>query len=203
MQIMNELGWNDAEADSFIGSDVTKLSGHIESVFIDSWRKAVNLFPKTYFKIKDFSTSELVSDINTGLGYLLLPSDFYSLYSFKMAGWQKAAETLLESSDSVASVQANEYTRGNIARPVCVKNTRLQDDDLVLVLEYYSLPKGKEHSVSHALYIPLIEPLSDHTQLNEKLFIPLAYLCASQVFSIFEKADIAKVLEAKAIELIG
>lgn len=209
MQIMNELGWNDTESNAFIGSDTTKVKGHIESVFVDAWRKAVNIFPKTYFTIKDFADQKLVSDIPHGTGYIVLPEDFYSLVSFKMMGWQVAAEILIDSSDPIARIQANEYTRGNVVRPVCVKNHTdieiqiLDDTQYILkdVLEYYSLPKGWKHEIEKALYIPMIEPLSDNTKLNEKLFIPLAYICASMVFYIFEKPDIAQVLESKATEI--
>lgn len=202
MQIMNELGWDDSGLDAFIGSDKTKVTEHIESVFVDSWRKAVNIFPSTYFEVRDFSSSGHVWDLDTGLGYVLLPGDFYALCSFKMVRWQKAVETLLDGSDFLASVQANEYTRGNEVRPVCVRGTKRLGSAIVPVLEYYSLLRGEEHKIEEALYIPLIAPLGETTTLNEKLFTPLAYLCASQVFSIFEKPEVAKVLEAKAIEMI-
>ncbi len=210
MQIMNELGWNDTESNAFVGSDTTKVKGHIEKVFVDAWRKAVNILPKTYFTIKDFSDQKMVSDIPLGIGFIVLPDDLYALYSFKMMGWQVATETLIDSSDPLARVQANEYTRGNICRPVCVKNNKAikqrVDDEFIFtqkdVLEYYSVPVGSEQEIEEALYIPLIEPLSDKTKLNEKLFVPLAYLCASMVFSIFEKQDIAQVLETKATEII-
>ncbi|WP_163267780.1 hypothetical protein [Dysgonomonas sp. 216] len=210
MQIMNELGWNDIESDAFVGSDTSKVKGHIESVFVDAWRKAVNIFPKTYFTIKDFSDQKLVSDIPHGTGYIVLPEDFYSLVSFKMKGWQVVGETLIPSSDPIARIQANEYTRGNFVRPVCVlsnKGIKERVDDSYIypqkdVLEYYSVPVGSKQEIEEALYIPLISPLSDNTKLNEKLFVPLAYLCASMVFYIFEKPDIAQVLENKATEII-
>ncbi len=210
MQIMNELGWNDTQSDAFVGSDTTKVMGHIEYVFVDAWRKAVNLLPKTYFTIKDFSEQKMVPDIPLGIGYIVLPDDFYALYSFKMFGWQVASEILIDSSDPIARIQANEYTRGNICRPVCVKNnkaikSRVNDDFLFTqkdVLEYYSVPVGSEQEIEEALYIPLISPLKDNPEINEKLFIPLAYICASMVFNIFEKQEIAQVLEVKATEII-
>lgn len=210
MQIMNELGWDDTESNAFIGSDTTKVKGHIESVYVDAWRKAVNIFPKTYFTIKDFSKQKLVHDISQGIGYVVLPNDFYMLSSFKIREWHSASETLLDSTDPIARIQANEFVRGSVTRPVCIKNskairTRI-DEDIVLiptdVLEYYSIPKGYEAEIEEALYIPLISPLSDETKINEKLFIPLAYLCASMVFYIFEKPDIAQILENKAKEII-
>lgn len=210
MQIMNELGWNDTESGAFIGSDTTKVKGHIESVFVDAWRKAVNIFPKTYFTIKDFSDQKFMPDTTTGTGYIVLPDDFYLLFSFQIKGWQKEVETLYDNSDPIASVQANEYTQGNICRPVCVKNIRtiekLEGEEYVHevkdTLDYYSIPKGFKHTVQKALYIPLIAPLSDNTSISEKLYIPLAYLCASMVFYIFEKIDIAQVLENKVTEFI-
>jgi len=202
MQVMNELGWDDSGSNAFIGSDKTKVAEHIESVFVDVWRKAVNMFPRDYFPVRDFSASGLVGDFNTGLGYVLLPGDFYALRSFKMVRWQKAVETLLESSDPLASIQANEYTRGNEVRPVCVRGVKSVGGVIMPVLEYYSLLRGKEHKIEQALYIPLIAPLSDATTLSDKLFAPLAYLCAGQVFSIFEKPEVAKILEAKAVEMI-
>lgn len=211
MQIMNELGWNDTQSDAFVGSDTTKVMGHIEYVFVDAWRKAVNLLPKTYFSIKDFSEQKQVSEISKGTGYVVLPKDFYELCSFKMKGWQVSSETLIDSSDSLARVQANEHTRGNVVRPVCVlrnKAINVRVDDNIIptptdVLEYYSLPNGRKQEIEEALYIPLEKPLSDETKLNEKLITPLAYICASMVFEIFEKTDIAKTLEAQAISQIS
>lgn len=210
MQIMNELGWNDTQSDAFVGSDTTKVMGHIEYVFVDAWRKAVNIFPKTYFTIRDFSEQKLHFEISQGTGYVILPSDFYRLSSFKIKGWQTTVETLIDNNDPLAKVQANEYTRGNICRPVCVLNmkaVKVREGDAIVptpkqVIEYYSLPKVIKHEIAEALYIPLIEPLSDNTQLKEKLYIPLAYLCASMVFEIFEKPEIAKTLEGQAMSII-
>lgn len=209
MQTMNELGWNDTESNAFIGSDTTKVNGHIESVFADAWRKAVNLLPKTYFTVDDFSNNKLVSDIGEGIGYVVLPDDFYLLYSFKMEGWHKNVETAHLFSDAMASIQSNEYTRGNFVRPVCVLSSRpVKEGDgneakIVIkeIMEYYSLPRGKTHNVEEALYIPIISPLSDGTQLSEKLYVPLAYLCASMVFNIFEKPEISQALEKIATEI--
>ncbi|MDR2002398.1 MAG: hypothetical protein LBQ74_05145 [Prevotella sp.] len=212
MQVMNELGWDDPGSDAFIGSNTTKVEKHIEAVFTDAWRKAVNLLPKTYFTVSDFSGQAISPDISKGTGYVVLPPDFHKLASFKMKGWQKAAETLYDSSGPVASVQANEYTRGNICRPVCIKNSKgikTGEDGMEIpvvfknVLEYYSLPKGYKHEVGEALYIPFMQPLSEGTVLSDELYVPLAYLCAGMVFHIFEKPETAKAMEAMAMECIN
>jgi hypothetical protein len=209
MQIMNETGWNDAGSGAFIGSDDTQVKHHIEKVFTDAWRKAAGLFPVSYFTVCDFSQSPHQGDVSEGTGYIILPDDFYKLASFRMRGWTKAVDTLIDSADQVASVQANEYTRGNPVRPICVKRTekvlisgRPDTYGIRDVLLYYSLPSGLAHHIQEALYIPLIAPLGKDTALSDKLFIPLAYLCASTVFQLFEKPDMAKALEGKALELI-
>ena len=210
MQIMNEMGWNDTESDSFLGSDTTKVKEHIESVFIDAWRKAVNILPKTYFTIKDFSDQNLLTDIASGTGSIVLPDDFYDLLSFRMCGWQVSVDSLLPASDPLARIQANEYTRGNSVRPVCILNSKpiMESEEAEIVykykdvLEYYSLAPGSKHNVEEALYIPLIGPLSDDTVLSDKLLAPLAYMCASMVFCIFEKMEVAQILENKATEII-
>lgn len=198
MQVMNELGWNDSEGVTYIGSDTNKLSENIEIVFVDAWRRAVNILPKTYFNISDFSTSPIDSNTHDGTGRIILPADFYALFQFRMSGWRKAVETMIDFSDTVASVQANEFSRGNTVRPVCVRNFV----NNAVVLEYYSLPKGIEHKVEKALYIPFIGYLSDATVILDKLFVPLAYLCAAQVYYLFEKPDIAQLLEQKSLEII-
>ena len=203
MQVMNEAGWNN---DSFSGSDVTMIEEHIEAVFVDAWRKATKALPKTYFTINDFSGNKLSGDTSTGTGYIILPDDFYTLYSFKMEGWQKAVETLYPSSDSMAAIQANEYTRGSAVRPVCIMSKKYikkasTSGEIKEAIEYYSLPKGKQHKVAEALYIPLMKPLSDDTVIDQKLITPLAYLCAGLVYNIFEKPDIAALLERTALEI--
>jgi len=207
---MNEVGWDDSSSDAFIGSDTMKVQDHIQEVFVDAWRKSVNLFPKTYFEKKLFLQQPIISDLTTGTGYVILPDNFHVLYQFKMQTWQVSAEKLYDSSDSIARLQANQYTRGNICRPVCVKANRLVNvrvDDKIIptpkdVLLYYSLPKGADQVLEEAIYIPLIEPLNDKIEISQELFIPLAYICASMVFSIYEKEPIAQILEKKATEII-
>lgn len=213
MQIMNEMGWDNSHSEAFIGSDTTKVEEHIVSVFVDAWRKAVSLLPKTYFTIKDFTENNIESNTDSGTGRIILPDDYYTLFSFRMRGWQKSLNTCILTNDSIASIQANEYTRGNFMRPVAILNKSIikrRDDDgrnmlyeTKHVLKYYSLPRGTEHVIEEAYYIPLMEPLNDETLISNDLFIPLAYLDASLVFSLFEKTDVAQVIEKTAIDLIS
>ena len=211
MQIMNELGWEDRESEGFICSDGTKVKEHIESVFIDAWLLAVKLFPADWFACMDFSGCEIVSDPAQGTGYVILPGDFHRLVSFRLKGWRKAVTLLPDYNEALASIQANRYTRGNFYRPVCMKHTLLivregefpEDSmtELRQVLLYYSLPPGASHAVQEALYIPLATPLDEETQIKDNLFVPLAYLCASLVYSLMEKNQIAEELKKTALSI--
>lgn len=205
LQLMNEVGWNDTSSAAFLGADTAHVEKHIESVFPDAWRQAVKILPKHYFSIKDFSANPHTADIYSGTGHVELPDDFYSLYSFRMEGWRTAASVFYTEDDYMARLQANEYTRGSAVRPVCIQRTKAieaSNGTIVIkkILEYYSLPKGRDHVLEEALYIPHINGINELEKIGDLLIIPLAYLCAALVYNIFEKYDIAKTLEQKAIE---
>ena len=203
MQRMNELGWDDSLSGMFLGSDTTKVERQIEATFRDAWRKAVGAFSKSYFNQKSFVSSLLHGDVSTGAGFVVLPLDFYLLVRFGMKGWKKDCYIALEMDDVIGAIQANEYVRGNYLRPACTLDN---DPKYGQVLRYYSLPKGDEHIVETALYIPLvsrIEGLSDNDDLllNEELYEPLQWLNAGMVFAVFEKSDAAKMAEERAVSI--
>ncbi len=200
---MNEAGA--IGQDTFVGADTSLVETHIQAVFVDAWRKAVSVFPKHYFTIKDFSGGTIIENIGQGTGYIELPADFYLLVSFKMDGWHTATNVLYSISDSIAAVQSNEFTRGNPIRPVCVQNEQVIGGKVKTVLEYYSLPRGRGQKVEQALYIPLIKPIELETEIDvsDKLFVPLAYLCASAVYLIYEKGEISKALEEKVLGMVA
>lgn len=204
MRRMNELGWDDTFQGAFAGSDTTKVERQVEALFRDAWRAAVNLLPRNYFSSKSFKNSNLISDVSTGSGFVVIPNNFYVLLLFKMKGWKKPCFTAIEDNDAISAVQSNDFVRGNFCRPACTISENLKYGR---ILNYYSLPKGNKHVIEEALYIPLIDNivnLNDNTDLNldERLYEPLQWINAGLVFSVFEKADIAKVANEKALEII-
>lgn len=188
-EIMNDAGWSDED---FIGDDDNLIESHIRNTFRDVWMKAVSLFPESLF-VSGNSTVQPIGDVSEGTGYVVLPTDFYKLIAFKMNGWFNSCTELLDNSPSLEKIQSNEWTRGNICRPICVR----KGDKLY----YYSLPKGMRHTLKEFKYIPLVGELSGSV-INERLFVPLAYLSASLIYMIFEKEDISKALEQKALEYV-
>jgi hypothetical protein len=206
--IMNEAGMLDATGHSLFGADVTQVDRHIEGSFVDAWRRCVKVMPRTWFKTASFKGAVIYPDLAGGTGCVELPSDFYLLTAFRMAGWRKPAYQATIEDEKTASVQSNEYTRGSELRPVCTISTReVGVGNIRQVLNYYSLQRGLAlHTVDTALYIPVCTPLTDHALtanvgLDEQVIEPMAYLSASTVFVMFEKYDIAKTLEAKAVEM--
>ena len=204
--IMNEAGLMDVDKNSLLGADTAQVDRYIEGSFVDAWRACARVMPRVWFRNLSFASSQLVSDISNGTGYVVLPDDFYLLTGFKMQGWKKGVYEAFINNEKTASIQSNEYTRGSTIRPVCTISNKLIGSTVRQVLNYYSLNRGVSHIVEEALYIPAetsLKDRSDDYQLNlsDQILEPIAYLSASTVFVMFEKYDIAKALEQRAIEM--
>lgn len=216
---MNEAGLYDKDGNSFIGADSAQVDRYIEGSYVDAWRRCAQVMPKAWFKNLSFDELEPVSD-EKGSGYVVLPDDFYLLTAFKMQGWRKSVYEAYLENERTASIQSNEYTRGSQIRPVCTisnKSVEVEHEEgpstyeIKQVLNYYSLKTGADpHVITEAIYVPVATPLSDPMYdaeetndlgLDHRIVEPLAYLNASSVFTIFEKYDIAKALEARVIEM--
>jgi hypothetical protein len=120
-----------------------------------------------------------------------------------MRGWQRAVTVANYETEEDVKRQSNEYTRGSVTRPVCLIRKAVTGNDLVLA--YYSLRRGlTHHAVEEALYIPFAEKIDTKADdyelgIDNKLEIPLAYMAASTVFTLFEKRDVA----AELLQVMG
>jgi len=205
--IMNEAGLMDSAGNFLIGADTAQVDRYIEGSFVDAWRRCVGVMPRIWFRNEDFSNASVFPDLPQGVGYVLLPDDFYLLTGFKMKGWLKATYEACIDNERTTSIQSNEYTRGSEIRPVCTISNKLIDGLVKQVLNYYSLPRGLDrHEIEEAIYLPVCKPLiecelNEDLKLNPQVIEIMAYLSASTVFTLFEKYDIAKALEQKAVEM--
>lgn len=209
--IMNEAGMIDAQGNQFTGADAAQMDRYIEGSYVDAWRRCVKVMPRSWFAnaIMPTTGSKHVSSKATGTGYVVLPADFYLLSSFKMTGWQKSVHEAAIENERTSNIQSNEYTRGSTIRPVCTISLKPVNGGVVQVLNYYSLPKGlSDHIIEEAIYVPVVKPLSQlskeesaNLNLSDQVIEPMAYLSASTVFTMFEKYEIAKALEQRAIEM--
>ena len=205
--IMNEAGLMDAQGNSLLGADTTQVDRHIEGSFVDAWRQCAKVMPRAWFFNKTFFDMQKVENLPGGTGYVVLPDDFYLLSVFRMKGWKKSVYEASIENEKTASIQSNEYTRGSTIRPIVTIANSMTDEGVKQVLNYYSLDRGlTEHLVEEAIYVPVAEPLSgkpDNYEINvgDQVIEPLAYLSASTVFTMFEKYDIAKALEQRAVAM--
>ena len=194
----NELGWDDSGG--FFGGNTTRVSEQIESTFVDAWRLSVDIVPHVYHNQSSFKLSRHIKDISSGTGYIELPADFYVLSCFKMKCWKRSCFSAPEEDDKMAALQSNEVARGNFCKPVC---TLSRDDKGVQILKYYSIPRGMDHIIEKATYIPLINSIDDTPTLDSRLLEPLMWLHLSIIISIFEKPELADLALKKASSLIG
>ncbi len=205
MRRLNELGWDDSFSNSFAGSNTTHVEQHVVHTFRDAWRKSVLLMPRHYFKTENFKNAALHYDVSTGVGLVVLPDDFYILSLFLMEGWKRKVFSAVEETSDTEAVQSNYYIRGNFCRPVCTMSIH---PEYGRVLNYYSLPKGVEHKIEEASYVPLVEDItelngSDSINIDELLEEPLQWINASVVFDIFEKKEQSKLALENATTIIS
>lgn len=216
--IMNEARLQDVSGNSLLGADTAQVDRYIEGSFVDAWRRCVKVMPRQWFenKIIPINNNTLFPDYENGIGFVILPSDFYLLVSFRMRSWKKSVLEASLENERVSSIQSNEYTRGSQIRPVCVISNRYivfpnipdsPESRIYDVLNYYSLQRGlSEHVVDESIYIPVVKSLKeinseDNLTVSEQVLEPLAYLSASTVFTMLEKYDISKALEQRAVEM--
>jgi len=205
--IMNEAQLTDKGGTFLIGADTAQVDRYIEGSYVDAWRRCAQVMPRAWFSNADFSESRVFPNLPEGIGYVELKEDFFLLTGFKMKGWVKSVYEAYIDNERTSSIQSNEYTRGSRIRPVCTISNRKTGGAVKQVLNYYSLPRGlNKHEIEEAIYVPVCKPLtecSDDEELaiNQQVIEILAYLSASTVFTLFEKYDIAKAIEQRAVEM--
>jgi hypothetical protein len=134
--IMNEAGLYDKDGNSFIGADSAQVDRYIEGSFVDAWRRCAQVFPKAWFKNERFDFYPKVENLSDGTGYVILPSDFYLLNSFRLSRWKKPIFDAYVENERTSSIQSNEYTRGSEIRPVGTISNKVIDLSPV-VLRYF------------------------------------------------------------------
>lgn len=115
--IMNEAGLYDKDGNSYVGADSAQVDRYIEGSFVDAWRRCAQVLPKAWFKNERFDMYPKVENLSDGTGYIILPSDFYLLNSFKLKSWRKPIFDAYIENDRTSSIQSNEWTRGSEIRP--------------------------------------------------------------------------------------
>lgn len=217
-QVMNDADlYNDIDV-SLIGADTTLLDYHIDKVYVDAWKSLYNrktetgmyIVPRELFEKKDFKDAELYSFIHTGDGYVILPSDYYDIHTFRMEGWSVPVTEALDIDHYLYSRQSNEFAKGKWIRPLCFESSKNIKDESTgsykvrKVLEYYSLPKGEEHKILTAIYFPVIKPLEQGVVgQDSELVRGLVFLCGSLIYAIQQRLELSNVLEGIAYKTLN
>lgn len=207
--IMNEARMEDNDNNMYIGSDKAQVDRYIEGSYVDAWRRCALAMPRTWLENRPIPLTGTVHYFsNKGCGFVELPDDFYLLAKFKLRPWLKAVYEAYLEDDRVMNIQSNEYTRGSTIRPSCVIGKQHVNSIMKDVLWFYSLPNGiySNAEIESALYVPVCTPLKDiqdnyELNIDERVIEPLCYLSASTVLTLFEKYDLSKAIEAKAVEM--
>jgi hypothetical protein len=120
--------------------------------------------------------------------------------------------------DGWSKIETSKYNDGSIfkfgvpiTKYVQVANYAVTDfvlNQIVQVLEYYSLPPGLDkHEIEEAIYVPNVQPLielnpNDTIDINQRIIEPLSYVVAGCVFTIFQKDQLAASLTEKGLLMI-
>ena len=142
MLIMNEAALLSGTGVQFLGADNPNVDRHIEGSFVDAWRRCTGVLPKSWFKNASFKNYPIVPDLAQGIGYVVLPEDFYLMNSFKMEGWKKPIYETAVENERTASIQSNEYTRGSSIRPVGTTSSREIDVTKITALNSSTISAG-------------------------------------------------------------
>ena len=104
-----------------------------------------------------------------GSGYLVLPSDFLRLQSFKMTDWDYGVTSVVREGEPLYAQQYSRFPgiRGNIQRPVVTISNRPQG----LVLEFFSCDGGSDVQIERAVYIPIPKIVTDAITGNRTIDI--------------------------------
>jgi hypothetical protein len=182
--IMNEAGLYDKEGNSFIGADSAQVDRYIEGSFVDTWRRCAQVFPKAWFKNERFDIYPKVENLSDGTGYIILPSDFYLLNSFKLDRWRKPVFEAYMENDRTSSIQSNEYTRGSEIRPVATISNKIFEFTPNIITDFQEDTPSKMLSSDLIWYNPQ----------NFSLFKPSAGLGGWEYieYNVYKKGDIFK-----------
>lgn len=205
LRLLNEAGVLEREGFAFVGGDNSDVIKHVEGVYVYAWLKCLRIVPRTWLYVKDFRS--LPESFAEGYGCVELPDDFYELYSFRMRGWCCNVYVAEEEGSEVDLRQENVYARGTVNRPVCVVRKELRGGVMRNVLYYYGLPRGMNHEVERALYVPMCQSLEgqvDEVELEGDLrMMPcLCWLGAAMVARIFQNENAAMLLEKEGVGVV-
>lgn len=169
-------------------------SGRIDAYLDEAGDTLQKLVPPWIVEPSSFSGATVPYSDNTS-GYIVLPTDFLKLVSFKMAEWSRSVTEAITEHHPLYKRQSYPELRGSYRKPVAVFRTIY---GVGKVLDYYSVPEGL-HTVDHATYLASVTA----ENLDEILIDPLTWHVAGLILNTVGEFEIAKAADAKVMEWIN
>lgn len=141
----------------------------------------------------------VTADVSGG-GLLQLPGDFVSLVSLQLKGWQSPVHHLHAHDSREAMWQQNGYTRAGCCRPVCVESLREQGGRCALL---FPLPEGEGAEPLLFVYEAAFNADDGLEGYDEGMVDAVVYMCASLLYTMFERYDAANAMLSFALAASG
>lgn len=193
---------NEAERDddvSLLGDDSRSLNDTITALL----PQAVSFIQKNKgssagrvnTRNRNIPSSNIVSH-TSGNPCVVLPDDFVSLVSLKLNGWIRSVHVLYPFDSSEAMWQMNEYTRAGFHNPACVEAFMPDGKRCAL---FFPFPQDNAIKIESFVYEACFNSLYGLEGYDEVMVDAVVYMCASLLYTMFERYDSANSLLALAL----
>lgn len=170
-------------------------SGRIDAYLDEAGDTLQKIVPPYIVEPASFTGATVPNPSDGTIGYIVLPTDFLKLVSFKMAEWSRSVTEAITEHHPLYKRQSYPALRGSYRKPVAVFRTLY---GVGKVLDYYSVPEGL-HTVDHATYLASVVA----EELDEILIDPLSWMTAALILDTVGENEIAKSAHAKVAEWIN
>lgn len=155
-----------------LNSEVQPIQSYIEKSIPSALDELLLFCPLHYTTGVNLPSMTRITSGTREIGIITVPDDFIRIHTIKATKWERPVHRHISVENPEYTQQLNPYTRGGNAKPVVVKNQKL---------ELYTLETGDTIETAKYVQRPDVEDI----QLNQQLYEPLCYLIASKVYAIF------------------
>lgn len=136
-----------------------------------------------------------------GSGYIVLPSEFMRLISFKMSDWVRGVTVAIDDTHPKYALQGSRFggIRGCPQNPVVA----IIQNNMGKVLEFYSCSGGSGVRVSSSSYRPYPSISEGRIEFSERNYRAVVYAIASFVRSTYGEYQQSQILMDRCNNLIG
>jgi hypothetical protein len=136
----------------------------------------------------------------SGGGLMLLPEDFELLVSLKLERWKSPVHTIHAIDSREAAWQQNEFTVAGCCKPVCVESFTPGGVRCALL---YPFANDDSSIPEHFIYEARFNASEGLESRGDSIVDSVVYMCASLVYTMFERHDCANSMLALALAACG